>query len=63
VRITAFQAQLMFQVLFDSCRIAAPIGGLEADQRLKLSNQILNQQSGEVVDLGTPNESFGGTDE
>jgi len=45
------QAHLLFLVILDSCRIEMDMGGLNAKQRLQLANEILDQQSQDVVEL------------
>jgi len=44
------QAQLLFSIAVDSVKIMGPMG-LTREDRHKLCNEILNQQSDKLVDL------------
>ncbi len=54
MKLSSRQACYLMAVLKDSLCIAGmPLGGYNSEQRLALYNEILNQQSGAVVDLDT----------
>ena len=54
MKLSSYQAQLLLAILWHSCRICGDFGGLSETQRVEFYNQILNQQSTEIVDLEAP---------
>ena len=51
MKISDHQLQIMFRVLEGSFRTDMNIFGYSAEDRRKLFNEILNQQSHEIVDV------------
>ena len=56
MKLSAYQAQLLFMMLGSTLKIAdgASIFPLTIVQRVKLYNDILDQQDSEIRDLGDP---------
>lgn len=46
------QFQVLFTMLYESLRITGLFGGLTSEAQLALYNEILNQQSAELVKIG-----------
>lgn len=54
------QAQFLLSILYDSCRIVGEFGGISAENRLRLLNEIIDQQSPKPVELEKGNENENG---
>lgn len=57
MRLSAQQAQILFQIATDTTNIQSNLGGFTPDQRLKLVNNILNQQSRIIKELDGEDEN------
>lgn len=57
MRVSEKQLIMLVDVLKDSLKIKAPLGGYDFQTRLQLTNDLLNQQSNEPreVDINGPN--------
>ncbi len=51
MKISDKQAYLLFAVFYETCRIMGAIAGISSEDRLKIYNEIVNQQSDTLVEL------------
>lgn len=63
MKLSNFQAILLLNIVKDTLSIAGQWGGLYPEQRLDLYNQILQQQSSDLVDLDPPKKEQNGSKE
>jgi len=51
MRLSDHQAHILVNILWGSCFISGVIGGISAEDRVKLFNNIMSQQSYKIVEL------------